>query len=843
MKLKAQEKFKIPSEVNAFFNFKIVRSIFVLVSVIITSLLLIYYGAILQRDQTMASAQQLIFNGLKTNVSVISNYFKGVFSSSERIYIDIDFKGIQALNFARESALNQGTITENEQSISVKAKLTVNKETYKVKLSPTGLNLDMIGNIDKRAYKVKVSDGKKIFGMSEFKLLPPSARHHIVEWIGHELEKKEGLVALRYFFAEATLNGKDLGVYAVEEHFNKELLENNQSREGLIFAEQNNKIKVFNEKKYSQDGQKNNQIRLLRAAIEGLKKDEIDIDRLFDLEKYAKHLAIIDLMYSFHAFGINAFYYFNPVTTLVEPITREYNSLRYSEGPPNQNNFASSLYLDPKKGYLFLNKLFKNNDFIKFYLKHLERISQKEYLDSFFESVEDDLNKQMGIIYKDSPFYIFPKEYLYLRQDQIKKWLNRDLNVIANGYLDENNQQIIRVSNNSIFPIQLTSLYSDINDQRFNKDTLIQPNHSYVISAEELGLTKVSDLIVKYKIFGIQNIERELNLILTHSSSGIAMPEIWNTHYFETHDQIIVDRKNMLISFRDSKIDIEEDLFIPSKYVVIGKPGLIINLMNKASIYSRSSFSFKGSPDNPILITSSDRLGGGIAIFNSDEKNSFQNTKFEFLSSPNPGVSGLTASLSIYDSSVSFDMCTFEKNQAEDFLNLIQSEYSLVNSEFSFVKSDALDSDFSNGTIRNISFYEVGNDALDFSGSNSNLSYIDIQKIGDKAISAGEKTTLTGDQISIFGAEIGITSKDKSVVDLNDVKIKKTNLGFAIYKKKEEFGAAIALISKLEMNEVNLDHLVETDSVLILDSIEIEKKQPNVSDLLYGVVYGKSSKI
>ena len=27
----------------------------------------------------------------------------------------------------------------------------------------------------------------------------------------------------------------------------------------------------------------------------------------------------------------------------------------------------------------------------------------------------------MGIIYKDSPFYNFPKEYLYLRQDQIKK--------------------------------------------------------------------------------------------------------------------------------------------------------------------------------------------------------------------------------------------------------------------------------------------------------------------------------------------------------------------------------------------------------------------------------------
>ena len=29
--------------------------------------------------------------------------------------------------------------------------------------------------------------------MQEFKLLPPKSRGYIVEWIGHELEKKESL--------------------------------------------------------------------------------------------------------------------------------------------------------------------------------------------------------------------------------------------------------------------------------------------------------------------------------------------------------------------------------------------------------------------------------------------------------------------------------------------------------------------------------------------------------------------------------------------------------------------------------------------------------------------------
>ena len=43
-------------------------------------------------------------------------------------------------------------------------------------------------------------------------------RHHIVEWVGHALEDKEGLISLRYFFVEVTLNGDNLGVYAIEEH-------------------------------------------------------------------------------------------------------------------------------------------------------------------------------------------------------------------------------------------------------------------------------------------------------------------------------------------------------------------------------------------------------------------------------------------------------------------------------------------------------------------------------------------------------------------------------------------------------------------------------------------------
>ena len=217
------------------------------------SMMLIYYGAVLQKNQTAATIQQLVYNAAETKFSVFSNYLSGLSSSPDRMYIDVAFEGIQLLNYARESALSKGIITDEEQEVSVKAKLSIGSKVYKVKLSPTGLNLDMIGNINKRSYKVKVLEGKKIYGMEEFKLLPPHSRYYLGEWVGHALENKEGLISLRYFFIEVTLNGDDLGVYAFEEHFNKELLENRKAREGIIFMAKQNQLKIFNEKKISEN--------------------------------------------------------------------------------------------------------------------------------------------------------------------------------------------------------------------------------------------------------------------------------------------------------------------------------------------------------------------------------------------------------------------------------------------------------------------------------------------------------------------------------------------------------------------------------------------------------------
>ena len=66
-----------------------------------------------------------------------------------------------------------------------------------------------------------------------------------------------------------------------------------------------------------------------------------------------------------------------------------------------------------------------------------------------------------------------------------------------------------------------------------------------------------------------------------------------------------------------------------------------------------------------------------------------------------------------------------------------------LNTTFSSAKSDAIDSDYSTGNIKNSKFINIDGDAIDTSGSNVEIFGVKILNIGDKGISAGEESIVT----------------------------------------------------------------------------------------------------
>ena len=81
--------------------------------------------------------------------------------------------------------------------------------------------------------------------------IQPVTRSYIYESIFQRFLMQEKLPYLRYSFADLIINGDNKGVYAIEESFSKELIENSGFRESIIlrFSESNLFTRIFWNKK------------------------------------------------------------------------------------------------------------------------------------------------------------------------------------------------------------------------------------------------------------------------------------------------------------------------------------------------------------------------------------------------------------------------------------------------------------------------------------------------------------------------------------------------------------------------------------------------------------------
>ena len=272
-------------------------------------------------------------------------------------------------------------------------------------------------------------------------------------------------------------------------------------------------------------------------------------------------------------------------------------------------------------------KLFKNNEFTAQYLTQLLKLSDQKYLDEFFEDLDEDLSIQTKILYRDDPFYKFPKEYMYERQKQIIGRLNQELNIVAN--VDEDNLALYKIKfrNNSPFPIELLNIFSSDQNLESILNNVVYPGKELSLSIELEPNVTVNDLNFTYKIFGIENLVRKAIVVPKSFSTGVSLSELWNTSsdYLLNNGDVIVDQMKKTISFDKQVVSLKKDLFIPENFIVMGKPGLTINLQAGASIYSKSAFNFHGSKNNPIKITSTDLKGGGLVIIGPNAESIFIN--------------------------------------------------------------------------------------------------------------------------------------------------------------------------------------------------------------------------
>jgi len=281
---------------------------------------------------------------------------------------------------------------------------------------------------------------------------------------------------------------------------------------------------------------------------------------------------------------------------------------------------------------------------------------------------------------------------------------------------------------------------------------------------------------------------------------------------------------------------VSEDIIISNKIVRI-KAGSKFLFKNDAKmVFDGSQVEIHGIESQNIEFTSE----GNNSILFSNSNINISHSYFAGFSRYHDDLISLPSAITFYNSTVFIEDSTFKQNiTGDDLINFYNSSFEFYNSSISESLSDAIDSDFSTGKVKNVKFFNIGNDALDFSGSKVEIINCHFDKIADKAVSAGESSIVDLSNSSIRESELAIVVKDGSKLVSKNNSLVENRVNYAVFFKKDFYDVPILIVDELNMIANNLFQFgveIYPENIYELQYLE------DVESLLYGSVYGKSSK-
>ena len=386
------------------------------------------------------------------NLNIINNFTS---NKLENVYLEINQETILGLELQRKLRSQKGGELTDEEKVFHPAVLKFEDEKYNIKLRTKGVRPIHWKKKDETSYKIDIRGSKRLWGMEEFSIQKPVTRNYTYEYLFHNLLGYAGLLRIKYFFVNLYLNDRNLGVYAVEESFSKELVERQGKRNGPIFSLKDELGEYFPNIKYELYSdtfwisQYPKLIKNLFSILNNFKKENFNTNDHFDVDKWAKYFAIMDLTGSYHGSLLKSVkLYYNPTVGLFEPIGFD---LHRNEGLFNNfiimdflkdkndiNRIECSYICDHEQWYLKFLKIDNdqlNTKFIEKYIYYLNFYSEPKFLEDFLKLHSKKLSEYNNAIYKDNSktdkitrtgagYFVYDDEYLLRRAELIKSRIN-----------------------------------------------------------------------------------------------------------------------------------------------------------------------------------------------------------------------------------------------------------------------------------------------------------------------------------------------------------------------------------------------------------------------------------
>lgn len=797
-------------------------------------------------------------------------------NSLPTLYIDLKFKYYQKLLEKRAEALKIGVLqTTDEDFVPATVRLQDGPE-LDAKMRLKGDWTDHLQG-DKWSFRIHLKEDGQILNFRQFSIQTPEARTFLDEWAFHRNLEQEGILAPRYEFVNVLLNGKLLGIYAIEENFAAEMIESQGRRQGVIIRfnentfwnnianywgegirvdggtwmvtnEDSADITPFQASKIETDPTLAVEAQTARDLLRAFQTGERPASEVFDVNLMGRFFALSDLWNACH--GVtwhNWRFYYNPVTGLLEPVAYDSEPFRWCEG----NSSNAQRFID--------SGMFNDPEIRTAYASELKRITQAGYLETFQNSLGDEpqkLDAALEVEFPDDEVGISWSK-LSERQKSLALELQPAQPVRgsyqASGVMEGDsaaspelqvdivNLMILpvevlgfEINDEAVTPAETQRVLSPVMDPKTDSFTPVR----FTVRIHDRSLWQGAEVPQVKAVVRLQGQTDEFKVLLEGATTpaglmiGPLPPTPTMDEVLKQHPFLSLSPDGQILLASEGIWNVSGDLIVPEGVTLQVAPGAVLMFEPGAILLARGAVNLGGAHDAPAILKAQQDLWGGIIVLNSPKESLWSYAAVEQTGGISRNGWILTGGITFYQSDIRLENVFLGNNQTEDAINVIHGDFNFIDSEFANTFADAFDSDYSQGEVSGCYFHDITGDAVDVSGTTATIKDSKMERITDKGVSVGEKSTVIIQNVQIDSVGIGVASKDLSKTYVYTTQISHAEFAaLAAYIKKPVYGPAYLEAPDVVITNTITEAVVQTGSTILLHGEEVPSVEMDVDKL------------
>jgi hypothetical protein len=833
------------------------------------------------------------FQAIRDMALAVPDYYVHLLTGGPKapaIQLNIRAKHYQKLIDKRSEALRTGVLRSSDDDL-VPAILNTGEEAARVKLRLKG---DILAHLwgDRWSFRVEVRDGANVFGMRRFSLQAPYIRGFQREPVFFDFLRSRGILAPRHFFVDLYVNGRRIGITALEEHFSKELLESQQRREGVIvkFDEsyywealsrfggrpadywnwRSTPVTAFRMNKIRESEDLSRQVDSALGLLRGVVQDRMVPGRALDAKLWGEYLAACEIWSAGHAVTFrNVRMYFNPLTFELEPIGFDANGTLPTNVWPGLRCQGGH--------YAMMDQLFSDPQIRRAFFSALKEMSRVLQSTESVREMQEREQEHLEVLRTDFPWLqpidwseMRKRAYFLLELNERNYGRSRvrvfepgmnhsqdaDYPAVVHAYLEfDGSGTHLEISNPLSRPVSVTEL-------RFEPDSVELRTPLHALASRRLpyrlGPSKWPEKpqtiridleppaadASSWSVEGIAKVgsDQRRYPFRAHTTfparSDSPVPRVTLAQALEEHPFLERDPTDPgWLRVKPATWDVIGWLVVPEGFGLRVAAGTTLRFEEAAALVARGPLDFRGERGAPIVLEAqpqSARSGywRGIAVLSSEEPSLWSHVVVRNTTGVTREDWTLTGGVTFRRADVELSDSLFDGSRAEDMLNLIRSRFTLRRVEFRDSVSDALDADFCTGRIEGGGVRRAGGDGIDLGGTQVEIDAAYFEGVRDKALSVGEGSTLRARHLRVESSGIGLASKDASHSFVEDSSFENIErIALAAYVKKTVFGGSDLVAKDVRIDTRGRVALAQLGSRISLNGAEIPPESIDVAEL------------